>query len=89
MNQMTESLSVLEIADAVQEITDCSIVPIPNPRKEEESHYYNPTYTSLRDLGLEPHLMTTEVLSDMIEWVEGHKQNADRECIMPKVKWRQ
>jgi UDP-sulfoquinovose synthase len=43
-NQMTESLSVLQIADTVD-----------NPRVEAPDHYYNVKHTQLVDLGLEPH----------------------------------
>ena len=63
------------------------IASIPNPRKEAEDHYYNATHTGLTDLGLEPHLMTEDVLSDMLGTIIEHRDAIERDKIMPRVKW--
>ena len=47
---------------------------IENPRKEAESHYYNPAHTGLLDLGLRPHPLSDEVLGQMIETVLRHRE---------------
>ena len=56
-NQITETFSVNEIAEIVknaanEEGLDSTIKKIENPRFEKEKHYYNPTYSSFKKLGL-------------------------------------
>lgn len=91
-NQLTETLSVNDIANIVKKVGDklglnVSIKSIDNPRKEKEEHYYNPVFTGLKDLGLEPHLLTDSVMEEMIKEVIEHKDKIDKSLIMPRVKW--
>jgi UDP-sulfoquinovose synthase len=44
-----------------------TISKVENPRKEAEEHYYNPEHMGLRELGLEPHYLTDDVIDQMIE----------------------
>jgi len=39
-------------------------------------------------LGLQPHLLTDEVLAGMLETALRHKDNVDESKIMPDVKWK-
>jgi UDP-sulfoquinovose synthase len=92
LNQFTESLSVNDIADRVRRAgadldLDVTIERLPNPRKELEEHYYNPTLSGLLDLGLKPHLMTNDVLVEMLEVVAAHRDLIRREIVMPRVRW--
>lgn len=92
LNQFTESLSVNEIADRVQRAAarvglDVPIDRLPNPRKELEAHYYNPTHTGLLDLGLQPHLMTEDVLVEMLEVVSPYRDQIRRDIVLPRVRW--
>jgi len=92
-NQFTETLSVNEIADRVRAAgavldLDVKVESIPNPRIEPEEHYYNPAHSGLKELGLEPHLMTTEVLTTMLERVLEHRSAIDEMRIRPRVSWR-
>ncbi len=91
-NQLTEVFSVNEIADRVKAVgdrmdLDVKIKSIPNPRKEKEEHYYNPTHTGLTDLGLKPHLMTDDVLAVMLERIIENRDNIQTDRIMPRVRW--
>jgi len=92
MNQFTETFSVNELAASVIKAAqavglDASVRPIPNPRKEREQHYYNPAHSSLIELGLKPHCMTTEVLVDMLGRVQRHASRIDHARILPRVSW--
>lgn len=92
LNQITETFSVCEIAERVKSVGDAmglnvEIESIPNPRKEAETHYYNPSYSGLKEMGLQPHYMTDEVLAGMLEAVLRHRNRIDREKIMPRVQW--
>jgi len=66
---------------------DVKIKNIENPRKEMEEHYYNPVHTGLIELGLEPHLLTQEVLIEMMNVVIKHKANIAEHKIFRGTKW--
>lgn len=91
-NQLTETFSVNDLAQKVREAGkhvgySVEINSIQNPRKEKEEHYYNPVYTGLKDLGLKPHLLTTEILEDMFKRVERHKNRINKNAIFRGIKW--
>lgn len=93
-NQFTETLSVREIAWRVQEAAratglDVTMQTVDNPRIEAEEHDYQAIAKKLPDLGLEPTLMTTDVLVDMLEVLRPHTGHVDRAKILPHVKWGQ
>jgi UDP-sulfoquinovose synthase len=91
-NQIMETFSASEIAERVQRVGrslgySVEIDNVDNPRKEAEEHYYNPTYQGLRELGVKPHLLTDEFLSEMFALVGGFKDNIRRDIIFNGVKW--
>jgi UDP-sulfoquinovose synthase len=91
-NQFVETFSVNELAERVQQVgkqlgMNVQISSLENPRKEAEEHYYNPSHTGLLELGQEPHLLTEEVLAQMLEMVLRFKDNIDAHKIFRKVKW--
>ncbi len=61
--------------------------PVPDPRIEAEEHYYRATNTKLLELGLEPHLLTDEVVTHLIETIQRYKDRILLEPIAPKTKW--
>lgn len=90
-NQATESFSLVEMAKTV---ADCyhgsvEVEHIDNPRVELENHYYNPIYTALPALGLEPHLLSQNLLESMFAIIEKHVHRVDRAALMPTVRWRE
>ena len=92
LNQFTETFSVNELAERVKACGDrmglgVRIENIPNPRKELEDHYYNPMHSGLVDLGLEPHYLTDEVLSGMLERVVALRDRIRTDRILPRVRW--
>lgn len=91
-NQLTQTFSVNELADRVKAAgktlgIEVTVKNLENPRKEMEEHYYNPVYTGLKDLGLEPCLLTEKVLVEMMELVLAHKDKIDPGRIFRGVKW--
>lgn len=92
LNQFTETFSVNELAEKVQQAgqelgLDVQVKSIENPRKEPEDHYYNPAHSGLMELGLQPHYMTQEVLVSLLEQVMRYKEYIDTHKIMPRVRW--
>jgi UDP-sulfoquinovose synthase len=90
-NQFTESFSVRDMARLVQEASPQPVEIAEgqhNPRVEHEEHYFNAANTKLLDLGLEPHLLTGDVIRGMLELIERHKDRVQVEAIAPTVQWR-
>lgn len=91
-NQFTEEFSVLDLANKVKHVAEnegllAKIDHIENPRVEKEEHYYRAVHTKLVDLGLEPNLLTDDVLRDILLTVIEHKDRVIMEKILPDVKW--
>lgn len=92
MNQFTELFSVNQLADMVQKAgkrvgLDVKVNNIPNPRKEKEEHYYNVVFSALKGLGLQPNLLTEDVLVSMLEKVVRHQNQIEPRKILPRVSW--
>lgn len=92
LNQITETFTVNELAELVSRVgnkLDLSVTidHIVNPRKEAEEHYYNPTYSGLQELGLQPTLLTDEVLEGIFETVAPYAAKISKDKIMPRVQW--
>ena len=92
-NQFTESFSVLDLAERVVEAAkeldiNATLAHVENPRVELEEHYFHAVNTNLIDLGLTPHLLTKEVLVDILKTVLKHKDRVLPQNVMPKVTWK-
>ena len=89
-NQFTESFSVNHLADLVQRVApvEVKIESIPDPRVEKEEHYYNAVTTKLPELGLEPHLLSGELVVSLVELALKYKSRVNLEAIRPTVNWR-
>lgn len=92
-NQLVETFSVNELARRVAKVGnerghEVKVKNLPNPRVEKEEHYYNPTYTGLKKLGLKPHPLTDEVLAGIFEVVEKYKSNIQKHKIFRGYKWQ-
>ncbi len=89
LNQFTETFSVRELAERVARVHgSANVSQIENPRIEQEEHYYHASNEGFRKLGLEPHLLTDDVIAEMIQIVGQHADNIDTKAILPKVTWR-
>jgi len=86
-NQFTELFTISGLALRVHALTNVPIRYINNPRREKEDHYYNPTHSKLNDLGLDPILLTNDVLKGMLDYVRKAK-NIDKWVIDPTILWK-
>src|SRR6266508_618866 len=89
-NQMTESMSVAEIAKVISSAypQPVEIDYLDNPRVEAGNHYYKVVYTGLMDLGLEPHRLSDTLITSLFAIAERHKHRADLGALRPTVDWR-
>jgi hypothetical protein len=53
---------------------------------EAETHYYNPSHTTLFQLGFQPHPLRESVLIEMIEIVRSFRDRIDSRHIYPEVR---
>ena len=88
MNQFTQQFSVEHLAAMIKDATECKIEHIPNPRVEQEDHYYNAKHSALEDLGLDPVYITDSIIKKMYSVVKKYSDNIDTNIIMPTVRWR-
>ena len=91
-NQFTETFSVNELAEKVRIAgknvgLDVQIRNVENPRVEAEEHYYEPKATALLDLGLQPNLLTLEVIERIMRQIKLYKTDIRHDIIQPKTKW--
>ena len=61
---------------------------IENPRVEAEEHYYNPKNDTLLALGLQPRLLSDELVETMLKRIADSVDRIDRATILPQVQWR-
>ncbi|HTZ55496.1 MAG TPA: NAD-dependent epimerase/dehydratase family protein [Candidatus Acidoferrum sp.] len=92
-NQFTQTFSVLSLAHQVQRVGKTlglavRIHHVENPRVEREAHFYSSLNTNLLSLGLDPVLLTDEIVASMLESVRMYRTRIDRAQIMPKVQWK-
>ena len=92
-NQFTEQFSILQLAEltaaaASQIGLRVEIERLPDPRVEAEDHYYNAKHSKLVDLGLKPHLLSTNLLDSLLNIALKYKDRIDASLMMPRVNWR-
>lgn len=92
-NQITESFSVLELAQMVERISkemdlDPVIEHMENPRVEQEEHFFEAVHTQLEDLGLDPHLLTDDVIRENIELALDNKSRLKEAVVMNSPSWK-
>ncbi|GDY29797.1 NAD-dependent epimerase/dehydratase family protein [Gandjariella thermophila] len=89
-NQLTEAMSVLEMAKVVanQFPGPIEVEHLANPRVEQASHYYNVRHTGLVELGLRPHLLSDTLLESLFRIAKEHRHRVDRAALRPTVRWR-
>ncbi|UOQ42931.1 NAD-dependent epimerase/dehydratase family protein [Halobacillus salinarum] len=92
-NQFTEWFSVKDLAERVQQVAkeeglDAQVKQIENPRIENEDHYYHAVNTKLKDLGLEPRLLTDEVIRDILKTSIQYQDRIIKENVLPSITWK-
>jgi len=87
INQMTEVMSINELAMQFKRIMNCKIQHIENPRAEMEQHKIDYEHKKLEDFGLKV-IKMKDKLPEFIKVVERYKDNIKTELFAPKTKWK-
>jgi UDP-sulfoquinovose synthase len=92
-NQFTEQFSIIELAELVQRSAkeygfEIEIEHADNPRIEAEKHYYNAAHDKLMNLGLEPHLLSQDLVESVFGVLENYAGRVIESAIMPTTRWK-
>jgi UDP-sulfoquinovose synthase len=92
-NQFTEIFNVAELAEKVRQAGEhhgmnVRVDNVPNPRVEAEEHYYNPIHTKLPALGLQPTLLSENLIESTLVVIERYKDRVVSDVIAPSTAWR-
>jgi len=92
-NQFTETFTVTELARVVKTAMqerggNVEIASVPDPRVEAEEHYYNPRAQKLLDLGLEPNLLSDELVVSTLGLLEQYRDRVIPGSILPHTHWK-
>ncbi len=91
-NQFTEQFSVQELATKVQVAGEAlgwtvRVEHVTNPRVELEQHYYNPKHEKLLSLGLQPRLLSDELIDTMLAKIGENRDRVDPTAFVQNVRW--
>jgi UDP-sulfoquinovose synthase len=91
-NQFTESFSIRDLAVTVQQAAkelglEVQIGEVDNPRTEAQEHYYNPTHTKLLDLGLQPTLLSEDLVGATLTTLQKYRDRTVPDAIAPRTRW--
>ncbi|HET7173509.1 MAG TPA: NAD-dependent epimerase/dehydratase family protein [Nocardioidaceae bacterium] len=88
-NQLTETISVAKLAQTVANACpgEVRVIELDNPRVEADDHYYRVVTTALPALGLQPHLLSDELIASVCRIVERHRDRVDLTALLPTVSW--
>jgi UDP-sulfoquinovose synthase len=92
-NQFTEQFSVLDLAQRVAAVAGemglgPGLVHVPNPRVEQEQHYYRAAHTELLSLGLEPHMLDDGLIRSLLRLAIRFSDRIAQDKLLPEVHWR-
>ena len=95
LNQFDEAYSVNRLADVVAEVArefdlEPTIEHLPNPRVEQEDHYYAPVHDRLIAMGYRRTRELTEVVRELFRELVKHRRRlrAKQATVFPSVRWR-
>jgi UDP-sulfoquinovose synthase len=93
INQFTETFTVSELAEKVRHAgaelgIKVTIDSVQNPRFEAEEHYYNPVHTKLPSLGLQPTLLSENLIESTLGVIERYRDRVISDVIAPSTQWR-
>lgn len=86
-NQVAEVHTVRDLAEMVSRKTGTAVDFVENPRKELHENKLEVSNDGLRNLGFNPVLLETELVSEIAEVVGEYAANLDPSVIYSKARW--
>jgi UDP-sulfoquinovose synthase len=88
-NQVTETYTVLHLAQLLASLTGAEIALLPNPRREAESNELVVSHRRFTDLGLQATTLTAGLLSECREVADRYAARIDPTKIIARSVWRE
>ncbi len=95
LNQFDEAYSVNQLAELTRKVArefgfEATIEHVPNPRVEQEEHYYHPLHDKLATMGYRRTRELEEVLRELFRDLSKHRRRlkAKQAAVFPSVAWR-
>ena len=86
-NQVSEVVSVKELAEKVSKLYNVDFECIDNPRKELASNDLEVSNIGLRDLGFDPILLDDSLIEDVRAIADQLKSNFNKKTVLNSPKW--
>jgi len=86
-NQVTETHTVLDLAQLIASKTEAEIRYYRNPRKEAESNELRVTFQKFLDLGLDPVTLETGLLDEVVTVAKRYAERCDWSKIVSQSLW--
>lgn len=87
LNQIAETLTVIDLANLVASRTGAEIAHVPNPRAEAAENELVVSNATFRNLGLDPILLNSDLLEETIAISQAHKARIDHNMIPARSAW--
>lgn len=92
LNQFEGIYSIVELARKIKKVgkklgLNVDIRNLENPRKEMESHYYNPDHQNLFELGYKPSHDTENTIKEILIDLMKYKKRIVKEALIPSIRW--
>jgi UDP-sulfoquinovose synthase len=86
-NQVSETKSVIELANIISKESGVPINRIKNPRKEAADNNLSVKNDGLRSLGFNPIMLSKDLINDVMYLASKHSDNVDMSAIISKATW--
>jgi UDP-sulfoquinovose synthase len=86
-NQVSETKSVIELANIISQESGVPINRIENPRKEAAENKLSVKNDGLKSLGFEPIMLSNDLINDVIYLASKYSDRVDRSVIDSKAVW--
>lgn len=87
LNQVSESYTILELANIISNKYKSKIDYLDNPRNEAAENTLKVSNKTFMDLGFEPNKLEDNILKEIVLVTEKYKHNINVKKIKSKVKW--
>jgi UDP-sulfoquinovose synthase len=88
INQVSEQLTLIDLAEQVRELTGARIQHCHNPRLEASSNTLRMSNRTLLRMGLRPTLVADKLLEEVVEIAGRYKDRCDTSKIQCRSVWR-
>lgn len=87
-NQVTETHTLIQLAEKISELTGVEINHLDNPRNEDSKNELRADNKNFLNIGLSPIYLKDGLLEEVISVAQKYADRVDQTKILPRSKWR-